>query len=48
MNAKKGRRGALNTDIVMGGAGKWADAEGLRGYGKSGARVAALLNEKSA
>lgn len=45
---KKGRRAAVVNDSNMGGAKEYMEIEGLRGYGKSGARVSAILSEMNA
>ena len=47
-NQKKGRRAAVVNDSAMGGAKEYLEIEGLRGYGKSGARVSAILSEMNA
>ena len=45
--AKKTRRAAINVD-TKDPSQQYMEIEGLRGYGKSGARVSAILNEMNA
>lgn len=45
--AKKTRRAAIQMD-AKDPSTQYMEVEGLRGYGKSGARVSAILNEMSA
>ena len=46
--AKKTRRAAITQVEVKDPSQQYMEIEGLRGYGKSGARVSAILNEMNA
>ena len=45
---KKGRRAAVTNESAIAGAKEYLEVEGLKGYGKSGARVSAILSEMNA
>ena len=50
MTATKKRRAALNVDKISkkDPSVQFMDIEGLKGFGKSGARVSAIMNEMNA